>query len=99
MVTATALLACRQVEKVKKQFGGHEIVGKTLGVIGLGNIGAAVAESGQSTHVDVPADTSIARSGAPASPALARVTKALAQQAGPPHDYSVLTHTTFKTLM
>lgn len=34
-----------QVEKVKKQFGGHEIVGKTLGVIGLGNIGAAVAES------------------------------------------------------
>ena len=44
-------VACRQVEKVKKQFGGHEIVGKTLGVIGLGNIGAAVAESGQSTHV------------------------------------------------
>jgi len=33
----------RQLEKEKKQFGGGEIGGKTLGVIGLGAIGSMVA--------------------------------------------------------
>ena len=35
----------KDVETAKKQFGGMELKGKTLGVIGLGNIGAAVAEA------------------------------------------------------
>ena len=35
----------RQVESEKKFFRGQEISGKTLGVIGLGNIGAQVAEN------------------------------------------------------
>mmetsp|Transcript_34015 Transcript_34015/g.102483 ORF Transcript_34015/g.102483 Transcript_34015/m.102483 type:complete len:450 (+) Transcript_34015:158-1507(+) len=34
-----------QIEKVKAQFGGRELAGKTLGVVGLGAIGAAVAHS------------------------------------------------------
>lgn len=34
-------------EKAKNQFGGTEIAGKTLGVIGLGAIGAAVANAGR----------------------------------------------------
>ncbi|MBF0237384.1 MAG: phosphoglycerate dehydrogenase [SAR324 cluster bacterium] len=34
------------VEKEKKNFGGNEIAGKTLGVIGLGAIGSMVAEMG-----------------------------------------------------
>ncbi len=33
----------RQLEKEKKQFGGTEIAGKTLGVVGLGAIGSMVA--------------------------------------------------------
>lgn len=33
----------KQLEKEKKQFGGGEIAGKTLGVIGLGAIGSMVA--------------------------------------------------------
>jgi len=33
----------RQLEKEKKQFGGSEIAGKTLGVVGLGAIGSMVA--------------------------------------------------------
>ena len=33
----------KQLEKEKKQFGGSEIAGKTLGVIGLGAIGSMVA--------------------------------------------------------
>ncbi len=34
-------------EKAKNQFGGSEIAGKTLGVIGLGAIGAMVANAGR----------------------------------------------------
>lgn len=35
----------KRVEKDKSKFGGQELRGKTLGVIGLGHIGASVAES------------------------------------------------------
>lgn len=35
----------REIESQKKKFVGHEIAGKTLGVIGLGNIGVKVANS------------------------------------------------------
>ena len=35
----------KQVEKGKKQFGGHEILGKTLGVVGLGAIGVQVGNN------------------------------------------------------
>jgi hypothetical protein len=35
----------KRVEGEKKKFGGQEIQGKTLGVIGLGHIGASVAEA------------------------------------------------------
>ncbi|MGI6736405.1 MAG: 3-phosphoglycerate dehydrogenase family protein [Anaerovoracaceae bacterium] len=35
----------KTVEKGKKQFAGHEIAGKTLGVIGLGAIGVLVANA------------------------------------------------------
>lgn len=34
-----------EIEQKKKQFVGHEISGKTLGVIGLGNIGVKVANA------------------------------------------------------
>ncbi len=34
------------VESGKKQFGGRELLGKTLGVVGLGAIGSLVAETG-----------------------------------------------------
>ncbi|BCA96991.1 D-3-phosphoglycerate dehydrogenase [Legionella antarctica] len=36
---------CREIETQKKKFVGHEISGKTLGVIGLGNIGVKVANA------------------------------------------------------
>ncbi len=35
------------IEKNKKQFTGQELTGKTLGIIGLGNIGVKVANMGQ----------------------------------------------------
>lgn len=35
----------KEIESQKKQFIGHEIAGKTLGVIGLGNIGVKVANA------------------------------------------------------
>ena len=35
----------KHAEKAKKQFAGHELAGKRLGVIGLGAIGAAVANT------------------------------------------------------
>ena len=37
----------KDAEKAKNQFGGTEIAGKTLGVIGLGAIGAMVANAGR----------------------------------------------------
>ena len=43
----------KQVEKGKAQFVGPEIAGKTLGVIGLGAIGAKVANAGNDMHMKV----------------------------------------------
>ncbi len=43
----------KQVEKGKSQFVGHEIKGKTLGVIGLGAIGAMVANSAAQLGMNV----------------------------------------------
>ena len=42
-----------RIEKDKKQFVGGEIAGKTLAVLGLGNIGALVAESAIALGMDV----------------------------------------------
>ncbi len=41
------------LEEAKKHFKGHEIVGKTLGVIGLGAIGASVANMGVDLGMNV----------------------------------------------
>lgn len=43
----------KAAEKAKKQFAGQEIMGKKLGVIGLGAIGAKVANSGVDLGMDV----------------------------------------------
>ena len=43
----------KDVEKGKKSFAGTEIRGKKLGVIGLGAIGAMVANAGESLGMDV----------------------------------------------
>lgn len=43
----------KDAEKAKKQFGGHEILGKKLGVIGLGAIGAMVANAAVDLGMDV----------------------------------------------
>ena len=43
----------RQVEKGKGQFAGTEIAGKTLGVVGLGAIGAMVANAASSLGMNV----------------------------------------------
>ena len=45
----------KRVEAEKKKFGGCEIKGKTLGVIGLGYIGASVAEAALKLGMDVVA--------------------------------------------
>lgn len=59
-----------QVEANKKQFAGHELIGKKLGVIGLGAIGAMVANDayrlgmevmGYDPHVSVDTAWSISR--------------------------------------
>jgi len=42
-----------RVESEKKLFRGQEIAGKTLGVVGLGNIGAAVAEAALALGMDI----------------------------------------------
>jgi len=42
-----------QVEKSKKQFGGSELAGKTLGVLGLGAIGVRVANAAIALGMDV----------------------------------------------
>ena len=46
-------LARERVEKDKALFGGREIKGKTLAVIGLGHIGAATARDGASLGMEV----------------------------------------------
>ncbi|MDK7272535.1 NAD(P)-dependent oxidoreductase, partial [Actinotignum schaalii] len=43
----------KQVEAGKKMFRGQELMGKTLGVIGLGNVGARVANAGIELGMDV----------------------------------------------
>lgn len=43
----------KQVEKGKSQFAGHEIIGKKLGVIGLGAIGAQVANAAVALGMEV----------------------------------------------
>ena len=43
----------KQVEKGKAQFAGHEIAGKTLGVIGLGAIGRKVAASAKALGMEI----------------------------------------------
>lgn len=42
-----------RLEKEKKRFKGHELVGKTLGIIGLGAIGSMVAETALSLGMKV----------------------------------------------
>jgi D-3-phosphoglycerate dehydrogenase / 2-oxoglutarate reductase len=44
-LTGDDLAISQQVEKEKKRFGGFELAGKTLGVLGLGAIGVQVANS------------------------------------------------------
>lgn len=46
-------LMAKQLEKEKKQFGGSEIAGKTLGVVGLGAIGSMVANMALEMGMDV----------------------------------------------
>ena len=41
------------VEKGKKQFAGHEIMGKKLGVIGLGSVGGPLANAARKLGMDV----------------------------------------------
>ena len=43
----------KRVEKQKKQFAGHEISGKKLGIIGLGAIGVMVANAATNLGMDV----------------------------------------------
>lgn len=43
--TLTGDDVAKQVEKGKKQFAGHEILGKTLGIVGLGAIGVQVGNN------------------------------------------------------
>lgn len=45
--------AAKKVEKGKSQFAGHEILGKTLGVIGLGAIGRLVANAADALGMKV----------------------------------------------
>lgn len=43
----------KRMEKVKKDFAGRELAGKTLGVIGLGAIGVLVANAAEALGMDV----------------------------------------------
>lgn len=47
----------KRVEGVKKQFAGGEIMGKTLGVLGLGAVGIATANCGAALGMNVAAYT------------------------------------------
>ena len=51
--TLTGDDVAKQVEKGKSAFAGHEIKGKTLGVIGLGAIGVKVANAAESLGMNV----------------------------------------------
>ena len=43
----------KTVEKGKSQFAGHEITGKTLGIVGLGAIGRKVADAAKSLGMEI----------------------------------------------
>ena len=43
----------KAVEKGKSQFAGHEIIGKTLGIVGLGAIGRKVAASAKDLGMNI----------------------------------------------
>ena len=43
----------KDMEKAKKQFAGHELLGKKLGVIGLGAVGAEVANAASALGMEV----------------------------------------------
>ena len=43
----------KTVEKGKSQFAGHEILGKTLGVVGLGAIGRKVAAAAKALGMEI----------------------------------------------
>ncbi|MCI7618140.1 MAG: 3-phosphoglycerate dehydrogenase, partial [Firmicutes bacterium] len=43
----------KTVEKGKSQFAGHEITGKTLGIVGLGAIGRKVAASAKALGMEI----------------------------------------------
>lgn len=53
LVNTDAADVAKQVEKGKAQFSGCEIEGKRLGVIGLGAIGAIVANAARSLGMEV----------------------------------------------
>ena len=53
LVNTPEMDVAKQVEKGKSKFGGHEIMGKKLGVIGLGAIGALVANAAHDLNMDV----------------------------------------------
>lgn len=52
-VTADKAAFDKQVEAAKKRFSGTELAGKTLGVIGLGSIGAAIAHAALALDMNV----------------------------------------------
>ena len=61
---ADAAAINKRVEKDKSKFGGGEILGKTLAVCGLGNIGAMVAEAASSLGMNVVGCTIVGCAGA-----------------------------------
>ncbi len=53
LTTTPEMDVAKQVEKGKSKFAGCEIAGKKLGVIGLGAIGALVANAAEDLHMEV----------------------------------------------
>ncbi len=53
LVDTDEMDVAKQVEKGKSKFAGCEIAGKKLGVIGLGAIGALVANAAEDMHMEV----------------------------------------------